>query len=347
MLSTAAAISENSSAIDRQHCRSLQAFRGFTLVELLVVIAVIGALVALLLPAVQSSRAAAQRASCANNMRQLGLATHNYYSALQSFPSGSMAKEFTAEPFTAWTFYRWSTLAQLTPYMENTAAYNALDLSVPLYGSNLRVRPENVVGVKTIVAEFLCPSDIGRPVSDEFGPTNYAVSTGSGVNGGTPNDTDGVFFVNSKTTTSQITDGTSKTALASESILGDPREGPHDPQTEYKFAFSSPLSETLCESAAQWNVTDPRGFAWVNGEYRCGLYNHRLTPNSTVPDCMGVQIGGNLSTKFTPYGWRAARSRHVGGVNVLMADSSLRFYADDVEPSAWRAIATIDGGEMK
>ena len=319
--------------------------RGFSLVELLVVIAIIGVLVGLLIPAIQSSRMAASRTACANNLRQLGVAAHNYVSANDFFPSGSVAKEFPADPQHAWTFFRWSALAQLTPYLENTAAYNALDLSVPLYGSNFEVRPENTEAVKIFVAEFLCPADEVRRVTEEFAPTSYAACTGSGAGGGTPRDTDGVFFVNSRTRMAQITDGTSRTALMSESILGDPRPANHDPQTEYKFAFLAPLSEALCNGTVQWNVSDPRGFAWVNGEYRCALYNHRMTPNSSTPDCMGVQIGGDAKTRYTAYGWRAARSRHTGGVNVLMADTALRFVADEVEPNVWQALATTASGE--
>ena len=92
-------------------------------------------------------------------------------------------------------------------------------------------------------------------------------------------------------------------------------------------------------------ASDPRGFAWVNGEFRCGLYNHRDTPNSATPDCMGVQLGGGVKLQFTPFGWRAARSNHSGGVNVMLADGSLRFVGDEVEADVWSALATIAGGE--
>jgi type II secretory pathway pseudopilin PulG len=312
---------------------------------LLVVIAIVGVLAALLIPAVQSSRAAASRTSCANNLRQLGVAAHNYESAIGYFPAGSVAKEFPAEPTAAWTFYRWSALATLTPYLENTAAYNALDLAVPLYGSNFEVRPENVAAVNIWVAELLCPADEGRRLSDDFAPTSYAACAGSGAGGGTPRDTDGVFFINSQTRVAKISDGTSKTALFSESILGDPRPENHDPQTEYKFSFLAPLTDALCNGANQWNVSDPRGFAWVNGEFRCSLYNHCTPPNSQTPDCMGVTIGGPVETRYTPYGWRTARSRHLQGVNVLLADGSLRFVSDSIEAAAWTAMSTIGGDD--
>jgi prepilin-type processing-associated H-X9-DG protein len=195
------------------------------------------------------------------------------------------------------------------------------------------------------VPEFICPSDEPRSLTEDFAPTSYAVSTGSGEGGGTPRDTDGVFFINSQTTAARITDGTSKTALMSESILGDPRPAGHDPQTEYKFSFLAPISDALCNGTVQWNVSDPRGFAWANGEYRCALYNHRYTPNSATPDCIGVQIGGNVQTRYTPYGWRAPRSRHNRGVNLLMADGSLQFIADEIDTAYWRALSTIAGAD--
>lgn len=318
----------------------------FSLVELLVVIAIIGILVALLLPAIQASRGAASRTSCGNNLRQLNVAAYNHLAARGFFPSGSVAREFSAQPFTAWTLYRWSALAELTPYLENTAVYNALDLSVPLYGATFAVRPENVEVVKTVVPAFLCPSDLNRPVSSEFGPTNYAMCAGSGAGGGTPHDTDGVFYMNSQVTPARITDGLSKTALVSESLLGQPRQGGfHDPNFEYKFAFASPLSDALCEASNHWNMSDPRGFAWANGEFRCALYNHYLLPNSVTPDCMGVQLGGGVKVQFTPYGWRTARSAHPGGVNLLMADGSLQFIADEIDADVWRALSTIAGEE--
>src|SRR6185369_9428732 len=105
----------------------------FTIVELLVVIAIIGVLVALLLPAIQSAREAARRTQCLNNLKQLGIALQNYVSAEKHFPPGSVAKTYPGQPSHPQTFYRWSSLAHLLPYMENQSVRDILDLSLPLY----------------------------------------------------------------------------------------------------------------------------------------------------------------------------------------------------------------------
>lgn len=318
----------------------------FTLVELLVVIAIIGVLVGLTLPAVQAAREAARRMSCSNNMRQVGIAIHGHYAALRVFPSGSVAKENPTDTTTPWTFYRWSALAMLSPYLENTAAYNILDLSLPLYGSNFAITPQNESGVQVVVPTFLCPSDSSLRLHDRFGPTNYAFNAGSGVGGGSPMDTDGVYFVNSRIRISDVTDGTSNTVALSESILGVRGSSNQRPDASYRFVFSAPLTDSACQSAFLWNYTEPRGFSWANGEYRNGLYNHYYPPNSSSADCIGVFLGGGFPTIYTPYGWKTARSRHSGGVNALSLDSSVRFIADSIDQVVWRAISTRAGAEV-
>jgi len=329
---------------------SRAAIRAFTLVELLVVIAIIGVLVAVLLPAIQAARESARRSSCVNNLKQLGVAAQNFHGAHESFPIGSESRAWPGAPASfKWTFFRWSSLAHLTPYLEESAVRGALDLSVPLYGTTLGVvTPQNAAAVKIVVPLFLCPSDHGQIISAQFAPTNYAACAGSGMGGGTPIATDGVFFVNSHTKIAQILDGTSHTALYSESVLGNPDGTPlaRDAQLDYRFVLASPLTNSACDSTAQWNVSNGRGFSWANGEYRCALYNHFLLPNQATPDCMGVSFVGGAETAYTPYGWRAARSRHSGGVNLLLADGAVRFVTDDINLSLWQSLSTRNGAEV-
>jgi hypothetical protein len=168
-------------------------------------------------------------------------------------------------------------------------------------------------------------------------------SSGSGSDGGSPLEANGPFFVNSQIRSAHIKDGASKTVMISESLLGQSATASHDPQTEYRFTFASPLNEAACDAAIDWNYRDLRGFAWASGEYRAALYNHYYPPNARTPDCVGVTIGG--FTRYTAYGWRAARSRHIGGVNVVLADASAHFVTDTVDFDIWRAVSTIAGRE--
>ena len=93
--------------------------------------------------------------------------------------------------------------------------------------------------------------------------------------------------------------------------------------------------------------TDPRGFSWANGGYRAAIYNHHATPNSTEFDCMAAKLLGPLSNRYAAYGWRAARSFHTDGVNVLYADGSGRFMNDDVDLPVWKSMATRQGEEFR
>ena len=283
--------------------------------------------------------------TCLNNLKQLGVACQNFYSAHRCFPTGADAKPDPAAPNNAWTFYRWLTLAHLMPFVEESQVYKSMDLNVPLYGTNFAVTPQNAAGVATVIPLFLCPSDQQQALEPTFGPTNYAACAGSGVNGGSPAKTDGIFYVNSRTRIPEITAGTSKTALMSESILGRTAAAatPPDAKYDYSFNLSAPLTAGICGNPRIWNSTDPRGFAWADGEFRCGLYNHLYAPNATQNDCIGVTISGGPQFEYTPYGWRTARSRHPGGVNVLFADGSVRLVGDEVDLATWQAISTRTG----
>jgi hypothetical protein len=206
--------------------------------------------------------------------------------------------------------------------------------------------PENAAGVRVLVPTFLCPSDRSVRVREAFGPINYAVSTGSGINGGTPENTDGLFYVNSRTRFGEVLDGTSNTLAMSESLLGESGATTRNPKVAYRFVFSAPLTDRRCETAFAWNYTDPRGFSWANGEYRNGMYNHYFPPNAPDADCIGVRIGGGPSRTFAPFGWKTARSMHNSGVSISRADASTGLINNDIDLAVWRALATRAGGEI-
>lgn len=345
----------------------------FTLVELLVVIAIIAILIGLLLPAVQKVREAAFRTQCQNNLKQLGLAMHNYHGVTGHFPESEVMPTMTP-PNTYPS--GWSVLAALNPYLEQTAVYNLLDISVPMYafgggtsGFSIYSSPtygaNNPTAVSTTVKLFLCPSDIGfSGIGDDsygvtLGSTNYAACIGTGVNGtfvGSEYGTDGAFSAGTQFRITDITDGTSNTACMSESTLGNgiggfgvsygygiPRPTPLDNYTQYVAipfgSFAGPLTDAACNDptvANCINYTDPRGFSWAQGEIRCTEYDHHRTPNSQLPDCMAyVGIANPQSAA-----WRGARSRHTGGVNLLMCDGSCQFVTNSIDPGTWLALST-------
>ena len=339
---------------------------GFTLIELLVVIAIIAILIGLLLPAVQKVRDAAARMSCSNNLHQLGLAMHNYESTHQKLPP---LYPFTAPGSTVQNYrYTWSVLAQLSPYLEQTNIYNTMDLTQMMYVTDASgvtaISPANQFAVVQKVKIFLCPSDRGEAVSSAYGvtnmgPTNYVACHGNGLlNSGSPINADGIFIAQHGVTIPGITDGTSNTVAMSESILGSGGESvpgasapPGDERTVYKYLgyLGALPSDAACAPAPtgpsqSWNGANHRQFMWASGEPRCVSFNTYYPPNSKNFDCVANHPG---LPGYTAVGYKAARSRHTGGVNALLGDGSVRFVGNGVDPQVWRNAGTRAGGEVQ
>jgi prepilin-type N-terminal cleavage/methylation domain-containing protein/prepilin-type processing-associated H-X9-DG protein len=343
--------------------RQCQRGRGFTLVELLVVIAIIGIIVALLLPAVQAAREAGRRMSCQNNLRQLGLAAHNHESAVRYLPPAYRGQQIGGAP----QYYDlWGTLALLTPYLENTAVYNSINLDLTMYQLTPPYGIQAPKAVQTVVPTFLCPSDKQQSVcsnayaiTGELAPNNYAFCLGSGTTTGktnwlgSPYEADGVFYAQSKTRMGEIRDGTSFTVGASERLLGEGGESAtvgSPAEINAQTMFVNPGAETNdanCGSTLKINFSQRRMYTWVAGEPRCTSYNHYYPPNDKKhSDCVSNFISMDPALKSTGHGLSTARSRHPGAVNVWFCDGSVRVIANTVSLKTWRAIATRDSGEV-
>ena len=195
--------------------------RAFTMVELLVVIAVIGLLVALLLPAVQQARESARRAQCQGNLRQLGIALNNYQAAAGVYPFGVGADgDGAIATYTSQSNRRYSMHSQLLPYIEQTALFNALNFSVPPFfpDDNGVPDPEDGPGPNFTVAQvwvnaFLCPSDFNRMPSWPWGQVNYRSCNGSTWSARVG---DGMFGQSTRIGPANVRDGLSNTAAMSE-----------------------------------------------------------------------------------------------------------------------------------
>ncbi|GAB5403361.1 MAG: DUF1559 domain-containing protein [Aureliella sp.] len=312
----------------------LQNRLGFTLVELLVVIAVIGVLVSLLLPAVQHAREAARRVSCANNLKQLGLAAQNHHAAYNTFPAGRTGpfpKVFSAQ-------------AQLLPFCEGLA-FNLIDWDSPpitFSGRTFHDGSANLAAATSTLDVFSCPSDsAGRRVPEsKYGATSYAACSGSGVvDNGSLSVGDGIFLSVKSLRLGDILDGSSNTIAMSERLLGrgNGQDASFDPRFDvWEISSRLPPTQEQCQAASGKSAYRLRGEKWIMGNYGNTLYNHLYTPNSELADCM------NITQRFGRF---AARSLHAGGVNVALADGSVRFASNSIDLNTWRSLSTRAGDE--
>ncbi len=342
--------------------------RGFTLIELLVVIAIIAVLIALLLPAVQAAREAARRAQCVNNLKQLGLASHNYHDQNQVlpmqclWPAGTNGSDWS----NAWG-------VSILPGLEQTPMFNAYNFAFNVYNQDQSSTSINSSVTYAQLSAYLCPSDANPRANPPYGTLNYfgnaggpgQVRTFTGTiisNQWDPNYpvTDGPISFAS------VTDGTSNTALFSERLHGfkdnrtvypgssaDSKRGEFQlsgyQASENKGQAGAALALGMVQQCKSLPSTQgssysfPCGWVWcVAHPFRLenNGYNHVGAPNSMACHASNKDGWGGLDPIFPP------SSNHSGGVNVVFTDGSVKFIKDSVALSTWWALGTRGSNEV-
>lgn len=327
--------------------------RGFTLVELLVVIAIIGILVALLLPAVQAAREAARRMQCGNNLKQIGLALHNYHDSYKHFPPARIRTNNAG--VNAWNTNNISWLARILPQIEQQPLYDQINFEL----WDGQAQPA-IYGV--VLSPYRCPSDpgkgsfpwtdpggtrrIGNPLLQDHGPTNYVGCVGHDVELRDSTNSRG-FLTRSeadavtKRGTGMINmasfiDGTSNTLAVSECIIGHPRDTNNSSLTTQAHADTVTQQNNGCGTTLMTgSTTRARGISWFRGYEPASMaFTSVMSPNANLWDC------GNNSNTFIG----AARSVHPGGVQATMADGSIQFFSETIDWNTWKFLGGMNDG---
>lgn len=312
--------------------------RGISLIELLIVIAIVGLLVGLTLAAVSKTRASSARLACANNLKQVGIAANNHHTQHGAFPPGS------SSPAQA------SSIVHLLPFLEQGALYQKFDMEKSMANA-----PENQEARTQEVPGLLCPADpsvaqwsgTADSQSKPVGRTSYYANLGAHAwwRNNDPK-TAGMFHYSKKeepVKLSEVADGASNTALYAEVRRGNLRAD--DPENVWTVSYTvwdekkdehdmAPFPE--CDTAT--DSYNYRGLQYYRGVIWTSMYTHTVPINYKGRDCMR---GGGVDRAHI-----AARSHHANGVNVLFVDGSVRFLTDTTDADVWRAMGTRSGQDI-
>ncbi|MEZ6125286.1 MAG: DUF1559 domain-containing protein [Planctomycetaceae bacterium] len=316
--------------------------RAFTLIELLVVIAIIAILIALLLPAVQQAREAARRTQCKNNLKQLGLALHNYHDVFNSFPLGHS----WIVGANGWDGH--GILVDLLPYIDQAPLYNTWNMSVSYHGG------ANATARNTKIPAFKCPSDLAYNGAQPG--VNYAGCGGSSVNIWS-DDSTGVFPRKRSASIRDILDGTSNTVAFGELLTGDNSQSTVSDSDEVRLgtapAFADqnfPTQAEITAAAASCDALSPTAEASLsqNGSDWSAPYPTQTRFNTCVPPNWKTRtclFGGGFGLSADRSGIVPSRSRHVGGVQVTLADGSSRFVSENIDTQLWQWVGSKREGK--
>ncbi len=313
--------------------------KGFTLVEILVVITIITIMIALLLPAVQSARESARKNQCLNNLKQIGAAIQNYVMSYERLPPGTIRDtQGCGDPGetnnTTW-------IAQILGYLELETIHKRIDWE--MQPGNAGVNAEIAAIELSLVR---CPSDQDEKVAAGFGPTNYVACIGHTDNAWLTKpdkSIQGAFGINSAVRFADILDGSTNTMLVSECLIG---------ATPEFFASNTDDDYADCVSRKPSRKPGapgpPRGMSWFFGQRnQVWTFITLDTPNSDdLNECELDYKYRPVQSRTGPVGTFLARSRHPGGVQRVNADGSAAFTSDSIDRKVWKALGTPAGEEI-